>query len=290
MVLEVFLSYAHQDQQLRREFDAHLSNLKRQGVISSWSDYDVVSGAKWRPQIMNNLNTAKLILLLISADFIASEFCYSIEMTRAIERHKANEARVLPIIVRPCDWKEAPFAELEVLPTGGRAVTRWPSLDGAFADVVQGIRRAIDDLAKNKIRDPLWMIPYPHNAFFTGREALLARLATALRPGQATALSLPVAISGLGGMGKTQLVLEYAYRHHQDYQAVFWVRADTRENLVSDFVAMARRLQLPEQDARDAQQTVAAVQAWLITNDGWLLILDNADDLAFVREFLPPSL
>lgn len=151
MILEVFISNAHQDQAFRRELDTHLNNLKRQGILSSWSDGDIVPGTEWRPQIMTHLNTAQIILLLISADFMASEFCFSIEMTRAIERHKANEARVLPIILRPCDWKGAPFAELEVLPTKGKPVMRWPSHDDAFADVVQGIRRAIDDLARHRI-------------------------------------------------------------------------------------------------------------------------------------------
>ena len=108
MILEVFLSYAHQDQQFRNELDKHLSNLRRQGIISSWSDGDIAPGTEWRRQVMNHLDTARIILLLISADFMASDFCYSIEMTRALERHQAKEARVLPIILRPTDWKEAP--------------------------------------------------------------------------------------------------------------------------------------------------------------------------------------
>jgi tetratricopeptide (TPR) repeat protein len=134
----------------------------------------------------------------------------------------------------------------------------------------------------------LWNVPYPRNPLFTGREDLLARLTQVLQPGQATALSQAHAISGLGGIGKTQLAIEYAYQHRQDYRAVLWVRADTRENLVADFVAIAGKLQLPEQDARDVQQAVSAVQAWLHTQSGWLLILDNADDLAIAAEVLPP--
>jgi len=148
MALEVFLSYAHQDQTFRSELDKHLSGLKRQGIISSWSDSDIVPGTEWRPQIMSHLNTAQIILLLISADFLDSDFCYSIEMTRAIERHQTNEARVLPIILRPCDWKGTPFAELQALPTAGKAVTRWPTHDDAFEDVIGGIQLAIDDLKK----------------------------------------------------------------------------------------------------------------------------------------------
>ena len=148
MALEVFLSYSHQDQAFRSELDKHLSNLKRQGIISSWSDSNIAPGTEWQPQIMTHLNTARIILLLISADFMDSDFCYSIEMTRAIERHRANEARVLPIILRPCDWKGTPFAALQVLPTAGKAVTRWPTHDDAFEDVIQGIRKAIDDLTQ----------------------------------------------------------------------------------------------------------------------------------------------
>jgi TIR domain len=149
MALEVFLSYAYQDHTFGRELEKHLSGLKRQGIISSWSNIDIVPGTEWHLQIRNHLNAAQIILLLISADFMASEFCYSIEMTRAIERHQVNQTRVLPIIVRPCDWKSAPFAALQVLPTAGRAVTRWPTHDDAFEDVVQGIRRAVDDLAQH---------------------------------------------------------------------------------------------------------------------------------------------
>jgi TIR domain len=148
MALEVFLSYSHQDKAYRSELEKHLSALKRQGIISSWSDGNIVPGTEWRPQIMTHLNTAQIILLLISADFMASDFCYSIEMTRAIERHKANQARVLPIILRPCDWKGTPFADLQALPTAGKAVTRWPTHDDAFEDVIQGIRTAIDDLSQ----------------------------------------------------------------------------------------------------------------------------------------------
>ena len=148
MALEVFLSYSRQDQAFRSELDKHLSGLKRQGIISSWFDGNIVPGTEWRPQIMTHLNTAQIILLLISADFMDSDFCYSIEMTRAIERHKANQARVLPIILRPCDWKGTPFAELQILPTGGKAVTRWPTHDDAFEDVIQGIRTAIADLTQ----------------------------------------------------------------------------------------------------------------------------------------------
>ncbi len=134
---------------------------------------------------------------------------------------------------------------------------------------------------------PLWNVPYPRNPFFTGREELLAQLTVALKTKPATALTQPQAISGLGGIGKTQIAIEYAYRAQTDYQAVFWVRADTRENVIADFVTIAGLLELPEKDAQDQLIAVQAVKRWLSTHGKWLLILDNADELSMVDEFLP---
>jgi hypothetical protein len=148
MPYSVFISYSHRDRELRQELETHLSNLKRQNLIASWYDGDISPGTEWRPQILKHLNTDQIILLLISADFMASDFCYSVEMTQAITRHDADQARVLPIILRPTDWKGAPFAKLKVLPTDGKAVTRWPTRDDAFENIVQGIRDAIDDLTR----------------------------------------------------------------------------------------------------------------------------------------------
>ncbi len=132
-----------------------------------------------------------------------------------------------------------------------------------------------------------WNVPYRRNPYFTGREDLLTRLHEFLQAGKATALTQPQAISGLGGIGKTQTAVEYAYRYHDDYQAVLWASAATRETLISDFVALAALLQLPERDVADQGVVIAAVKRWLASNKGWLLILDNADDLEMAADFLP---
>lgn len=145
--LSVFISYSHKDRVLRDELDVHLSTLKRLNIISSWYDGDIIPGAEWETQILEHLKSAQIILLLLSADFIASDFCYSIEMMEAIARHDAGDAYVIPILLRPTDWKGTPFAKLKMLPTDAKAVTRWPTpYDDAFEDIIRGIRQVLDHL------------------------------------------------------------------------------------------------------------------------------------------------
>ena len=230
--VEVFYTYAHKDETFRNKLETHLSLLQRQGLITAWHDRHIQPGTDWSQAIDEHLERASVILLLISADFLASDYCYGIEMKRALERQKANEARVIPILLRPVDWKEAPFAYLQALPIGAKPISTWSNRDAAFTNVAAGIRRVIEEIPSLAASAPraalprIWNIPYPRNSFFIGREALLERLHTQLQAGQATALSQPQAIIGLGGIGKTQIAVEYAYRFHQDYQAVLWARAD----------------------------------------------------------------
>jgi tetratricopeptide (TPR) repeat protein len=133
----------------------------------------------------------------------------------------------------------------------------------------------------------LWNIPYRRNPFFTGREDVLTRLHDVLKSGKAAALTQAQAISGLGGIGKTQTSLEYAYRYRRDYQTVLWAKADTRETLVSDFVAIAGLLNLPEKDEQYQNRIVAAVKRWLEDHTKWLLILDNVEDFTIISDFVP---
>lgn len=150
--IQVFFSYAHEDEDLRNEVEKHLTILKRQGIISSWYDRDITAGTEWAGEIDTHINTADVILLLISSDFLASDYCYDIELKRAMERDANREARVIPIILREVDWQGAPFGKLQALPTNAKPVNNWAIRDQAFADIARGIRKAIEELKKIGVR------------------------------------------------------------------------------------------------------------------------------------------
>src|SRR5207302_10374674 len=191
-VLEIFYSYAHEDERLRKALDKQLSLLKREGHITEWYDHKITAGKQWENEILTHLNSAQIILLLISPDFIASDYCYSIEMKCAMERHESGEARIIPILLRPSDWKSALFGKLKALPSDGKAVTRWSNRDEAFLNVAKGIRRAVKELTTPsspptkppispissnttmkvnlEVSPTIWNAPHKRNPFFTGRE------------------------------------------------------------------------------------------------------------------------
>ena len=144
--LTLFVSYSHGDEALKDDLVMHLANLKRQGQIRAWQDRDIEAGAEWDAAIKQQLETAEIILLLITARFINSDYCYDLEMQRALQRHAAGTARVIPIILKPCDWQGSPFSHLQVLPKDAKPVTKWDDPDEAFLNVVQGLRKAVETL------------------------------------------------------------------------------------------------------------------------------------------------
>lgn len=151
--IRLFYSYSHKDEPLRQELETHLKLLERRGLIAPWHEYMVGAGSEWKGQIHEHLNHADVILLLISADFLASDYCYDIEMKRAMERHESKEAQVIPVILRAVNWEAAPFGKLQALPKDAKAVTKWPDKDTAWQNVSAGIEKAVHELRKQRRQD-----------------------------------------------------------------------------------------------------------------------------------------
>jgi hypothetical protein len=139
--LGVFYSYATRDEGLQVQLQKHLALLQREGALSTWSFRKIEPGTRWERAIDANLESAHLILLLVSAEFIASDYCWNIEMKRALDRNRCGDATVVPIILRPCDWQSAPFGALQALRRGGKPVVQWRPRDTAWTDITTTLRR-----------------------------------------------------------------------------------------------------------------------------------------------------
>src|SRR3954452_20187912 len=159
--ISLFYSYSHKDEALRGRLETHLSLLQHQGVISGWHDRRIAAGTEWDGAISQHLEKAGIILLLVSADFLASRYCRDVEIKRAMEHHEAGTARVIPVILRPVDWHTAPFGKLQALPQDGKAVTEWSNRDKAFTDVARGIREVVKGLLPRAQPPPTAPRPTP---------------------------------------------------------------------------------------------------------------------------------
>jgi tetratricopeptide (TPR) repeat protein len=278
--IKLFFSYSHKDEELRNQLALHLTMLKREGVIQEWHDRRIIAGQEWGSQIDVHLNTADIILLLVSADFLASDYCYDIEVKRAMQRHASGEACVIPVIIRTCDWTSAPFGKLQVLPKDARPVTRWDDRDEAFLDIAKGIRSSIENYITNLATrsashhsiDPSiptydtsrmhTLIPTQvqiHTSAFTvGEGQLFINYESDLRPvvdawvGRENELSAlerirsgVAVISGIGGQGKSTLVAKFLDTWLRQNPDGFWDWRDCREEgerFYTQLVALIERL------------------------------------------------
>ena len=145
----VFFSYSHDDEPHRDQPEKHLALLKRQGLIQAWHDRRISAGNDFADAIDQELERAEIVLLLVSSSFLASDYCYSREMERAMERQEAGLARVIPVIVRQCDWHTAPFGRLNAIPRDGKAVSTWANHDEAYAEVARQIRAIVQQPASS---------------------------------------------------------------------------------------------------------------------------------------------
>jgi len=157
MPAKLFISYSHKDEELRNRFEIALAMLRRQELIEPWHDRRLLPGDEFGPEIDSKIDEADVIVLLISPDFLHSDYCYKIEKHRALERYRSKGTPIVSVILRPCDWQHTELAKFIVTPTDGKPVTRWPDLDEAFQDVTASIRRLLDspkERSRPALREP----------------------------------------------------------------------------------------------------------------------------------------
>ncbi|MBA2660296.1 MAG: toll/interleukin-1 receptor domain-containing protein [Nitrosospira sp.] len=140
MSRKVFISYSHKDEIHKEALDEHLSMLKQNHIIDTWHDRRIIAGQNWSEEISENLEQSDLILLLVSPSFLASDYCFNVEMKRAIEMHKEGKARLIPIVIRPCDWGSGGLSDFQAVPKDAKAITSWGNHDEAWLDAINGIK------------------------------------------------------------------------------------------------------------------------------------------------------
>jgi tetratricopeptide (TPR) repeat protein len=298
--IKIFFSYAISAPQDRKLFDkliTHLSILRWQYVIDEWYDSAIIAGSNITQVIEAHLNTADIIVLLISADFFASERCYEREMKHALELSMTGMVHLIPVLLSPANWSISPLAQYHPLPSNGTPISLWKNRDAAFTEVAQGIRRVVEEIARKvtqarplSVTDPgagsLHDISHRYNAFFTNRDKILSIIASTFTS-ERTSQTLLLALKGLGGIGKTQIVLEYIQRSSQRYQTILWLNASSRDVFNTEVNTLADKIALSHKDRENEQRLFAAIQHWLQNQTRWLLVLDHLDDMTLVNLIVP---
>jgi len=284
---DFFISYSNTDIKWAEWIAWQLEEAGYTTVIQAW---DFRSGGNFVLDMDMATKVGRRTIAVLSPDYLTSGFTAA-EWAVAFERDpKGEQGLLVPVRVRSCDVQGllAPISYIDLVDLDS------PSARSSLLTGVQQERakpRKAPAYPGPTPRFPgtlpeIWMVPFRRNRLFTGREEILCQLHGALqKAGKPVAVTQ--AITGLGGIGKTQTVVEYVYRYFHEYQAILWMQADSLSRITSSFLAMAQTLGLFEQEVKEADQIISAVQQWYRSHSGWLLIVDNADELELVQHFLP---
>lgn len=294
-----FISYNKADRQWAEWIAWQLEQVEYTAIIQAW---DFRPGLNFVQQMHKAVQEAERTIAVLSSNYLNTLYTYP-EWEAAFRRDPLGEQGgiLVPVRIQECkppgllglityidlvglDEETARKTLLEGVHQGRSKPTTSPRFPGKISEAQRSVTQQPRFPGQFS---PIKNIPYQRNPFFTGREEIVKHLHNTFTKGKAAALTQTQAIIGLGGIGKTQTAVEYAYRYAGEYQTVLWVRGDSREALESDFVRIANFLDLPKQNQQDQKLVVNAVKHWLQTNSGWLLIFDNVEDLGLLHDFIP---
>lgn len=294
---DFFISYNSADRTWAEWIAWQLEEVGYTVYVQAW---DFRPGSNFIVEMQGAAVEAACTIVVLSPDYLAASFTRP-EWAAAFAHGTTSEkGALLPVRVRECDIKgllhsivyvdlfkldesSAKRALLDAVNRGRAKPEQQPGYPGELPTT-----RACKSHFPGAM-PPVWNIPHLRNANFTGREEELAELRASLFPGETGAHVSPQAIHGLGGIGKTQLAVEYAYRHSADYDVVWWLRSEDPTRLASDYALLAAGLDLQEKDEAEQRVVVEAVRKWLSQNRGWLLVFDHAENMNSVRDYLPRS-
>jgi tetratricopeptide (TPR) repeat protein len=293
--VSIFISYSHKDERFRERIVSQLLILQRQGLIEAWSDRQISPGTEWAEDIDQHLLEARLVLLLISPDFMASEYCYDIELRQAMKNHEERVAIVLPIIIRPTDWTDSSFAKLQALPKGGKAVTTWSNRDEAFLDIQIGIKNTLKLCSHLRTSIDSAITQSKTCEKETGNNNTIHNLplinaGARFWPGTARTIKSCIKnivggenlqeVTGIEGIGKTSVALLICYKlmAQQDIHSICWIDAGggTEQTFerITVFCGIYLSLRPPEELSL-ADRVIWLIQRWPGEDRPVVLVLDG---------------
>jgi tetratricopeptide (TPR) repeat protein len=290
-LIRIFFSYAtsvSKDRKLFNELQKHLGVLKQKSFIDKWCDSTSSTENTLEQFIAGNTNGAfNIIVLLISSDFLSHPHSKK-EVDYALELRDAKKAEIIPVLLRPVlpENLPPPFQDIQSLPLDKKPISGRSDEEEALLNVARVIWNTVEELAKSssahshpRASSSPEDIPYRPNPFFTDRGFILSTLYNHFTANQHIQQTPILALSGLPGVGKTQIAIQYAYSHlHKEYETILWLAADSRKNLSTSIVSRSEQFSLSEEDCKDDQRLFATVRHWLKNHYKWLLILDHLDD------------
>ncbi len=288
------LAPAPKDEYLYQELRKHLLPLEQQGLIKMSSRSEIHAGSETQKSIKDRISKAHIVVLLLSSDFFASDECVKVEMPYVRERQATGKPTIILVHLRPFLLENFSIEYSLLLPPDGKAVNQENNPENALVEVARGIQQAVDEI-KIQSNDPDSQIKLPQsslrsllrkpNPFFTDRKDILTALH--LFFAERTTETRIQALYGVEGIGKTELAIEYAKIHYDEYQAIFWLDASSAESLSPYILSLTDQIGIPVSNELNEQQRFNAIKEWLRQHDKWLVILDNLETFSIVDPFIP---
>ncbi|MHC1767310.1 MAG: FxSxx-COOH system tetratricopeptide repeat protein [Verrucomicrobiia bacterium] len=297
---KVFISYSRADREWLRRLQKHLKPYTNRIQVTPWSDDNIKPGQLWYEEIQKAIAATKLAVLLVSPDFLASDFIMKQELPLLIDAAKQGRLIIAWFLLKSCAYPVTPIAAFQALidPKQPLAnVETEAEQDSVMVRICSQIAMA---LAGSLQRDgavqpsepgpeskPVFAVPYENNPNFTGRQTVLTEIRARLSEDRQRGVASVAIISGLGGMGKTQTAVEYCYMHCQAYDFVFWIGAERSSEIRAGLADITRTLGLSHGNRVTQEEAVRVTLHWMQENTRWLLVLDNVERAEWLRPFIP---
>ncbi len=285
---QVFISYSHEDTQWLKKFKTSMKPYTRDGAMELWDDTRIQPGRQWRDEIEQALQRAKVAVLLVSSCFLESDFIAENELPLLFNAEKEARLTIFWIPVSASSFEETAICHYQAAHDPAKPLdTLEPApLNAAWVDIAKKLKQAVNfrpgplcnaTPSPAAGRNTFYVnLPEP-NPYFKGREETLQALHDALNMTGKIGVSQIKGLSGLGGIGKTQTAIEYAWRYREHYHTILWMRGDTATELQQGFRRAAEELNLLQGDTEDTNKIRKAIHNWFARHTHWLLIIDNVE-------------